>query len=58
MVVKYLIPNQVIEKYMERGRPSLSFLAGQKIGDVFTVTHLIIPSQHEFQLDSDFGKYF
>ena len=56
MVVQYYIPNQIIEKFMERGKPKLGFLAGQKIGNVLTVTHLIIPSQHEFRPDSEYGK--
>ena len=56
MVVKYHVPNQFIEKYKERGRLKLAFLAGHNNGNVIKVTHLIIPTQHEFQLDSKFGK--
>ena len=43
---------------MERGKPKLAFLAGHSnnAGDVFTVSHLVIPSQHEYQPDSEFGK--
>ena len=56
MVVKYHVPNQIIEKYKERGRLKLAFLAGHNNNNVIKVTHLIIPTQHEFQLDSKFGK--
>ena len=56
MVVQYYIPNQVIEKFMERGKPKLGFLAGQKIGNVFTATHLIIPSQHDVRQDRKVGN--
>lgn len=55
MVVQYNIPNQVIEKFKERGK-TLAFLAGHKDGDLITVTHLIIPTQNEFRTDIDQGK--
>ena len=42
---------------MERGKPKLAFLAGHRNGDVIMVSHLVIPTQHEFRPDSEFGKY-
>ena len=56
MVVQYFVPNQVIEKFKERGK-ELAFLAGHKDGDCVTVSHIIFPNQHEFRLDSEYGKY-
>ena len=60
MVVQYIVPNQVIEKFMERGKPKLAFLAGQTNGDgdVITVSHLVIPTQHEFRPESELGEYY
>ena len=57
MDVLYNVPNQVIEKFMEQGK-KLAFLAGKKVGDITTVTHIVIPIQHEFQTDTEHGKYF
>ena len=58
MVPKYIVPNEIIDKFMERGKPKLAFLAGHTndAGDVITVSHLVIPSQNEYQPDSNFGK--
>ena len=57
MVVQYLIPNQFIEKFKERGKPTtLAFLVGHKDGDLITVSHLIIPTQNEFRTDVDRGN--
>ena len=56
MVVQYNIPNEVIEKFKERGK-QLAFLAGQKEGNSVTVSHIIFPIQHEYQPDRNFGKY-
>ena len=53
MGVQYLIPQQFIEKFKERGRPKLAFLAGHKDGELLTVSHLIIPSQNEFRIHDD-----
>ena len=55
MVVQYNIPNEVIEKFKERGK-LLAFLAGNRDGNVITVSHIIFPNQHEFRIDSEFGK--
>ena len=55
MAVQFNFPNQVIEKFMERGK-KLAFLAGQKHDDITTITHIIIPVQREFQPDSQHGK--
>ena len=56
MAVQYNVPNQVIEKFMERGK-KLGFLAGHKNGNVITVSHLIIPIQQEFRPDIDHGIF-
>ena len=56
MVLQYLIPNQFIEKFKERGKPKLAFLAGHKDGNLITVSHLIIPTQNEFRTDIDRGN--
>ena len=58
MVVQYLIPNQFIEKFKERGKPTLAFLAGHKDGNLITVSHLIIPTQNEFRMDVDQGNNY
>ena len=55
MVLQYNIPNEVIEKFRERGK-QLAFLAGHRDGNVITVSHIIFPNQHEFRIDSEFGK--
>ena len=55
MVVQYNIPNEVIEKFKERGK-LLAFLAGHRDGNVITVSHIIFPNQHEYRIDSEFGK--
>ena len=55
MVVQYKVPNQVIEKFKERGK-SLAFLAGHKDDHLVTVSHLIIPSQNEFRTEIDQGN--
>ena len=58
MVPQYNIPNEVIDKFMERGKLKLAFLVGDTndAGNVITVSHIVIPSQHEYQPDSKFGK--
>ena len=56
MVVQYNIPNEVIEKFRERGK-QLAFLAGCKDGNSVTVSHIVFPIQHEYHPDSEFGKY-
>ena len=56
MVVQYNVPNQVIEKFKERGK-NLAFLVGHKDGDLITVSHLIIPTQNEFRTDIDRGNF-
>ena len=58
MVVQYLVPNQVIEKFKERGKSSLGFLVGHSNGNVITVSHLVIPTQHEFRPESELGEYY
>ena len=55
MVVQYNIPNEVIEKFKERGK-LLAFLAGHRDDNVITVSHIIFPNQHEYRIDSEFGK--
>ena len=57
MVVQYNIPNEVIEKFKERGK-QLAFLAGHRDGNIITVSHIIFPNQYEYRIDSEFGKYF
>ena len=57
MVVQYFIPNQTIEKFMERGKPKLAYLVGYKNGEDITVSHLVIPNQQEFRQDSNYGKF-
>ena len=57
MVVQYNIPNEVIEKFKERGK-NLAFLVGHKDGDLITVSHLIIPTQNEFRMDVDQGNKY
>ena len=49
-----IIPNQVIEKFMEHGN-KLGFLAGKKDGDITKVTHLVIPIQKKIQTDTELG---
>ena len=59
MGVQYLIPEQFIEKFKERGKPTLAFLAGQKDGNIIKVTHLIIPTLHQLATYNKYnGKYF
>ena len=61
MVVQYNFNDEVIEKYLERGK-KLAFLVGHKDDrvDVITASHLIIPTQHDFQIESNTenGNYF
>lgn len=49
-----LIPDQVIEKFMEHGN-KLGFLAGKKDGDITKVTHLVIPIQKKYHPDTEHG---
>ena len=50
---QYIIPNNVIEKFLERAqtvrKKTLAFLAGQKEGNIITVTHLFIPTQQKYK---------
>ena len=56
MIAQFNVPNQVIQKFMERGK-NLAFLAGHKDGVNITVSHIILPIQREFLLDKEYGKY-
>ena len=56
MVVQYIIPNEVIEKFKERGK-KLAFLAGQKDIDIITISHIIFPIQQTFHPDFEQGNF-
>ena len=56
MVLQFNVPEQVIEKFKETGK-ELGFLAGLEEGNLIIVSHLIIPTQHDFQTDTEYGKY-